>query len=148
MSKIKTFRGKLSMGLQERIHLSTADGLTGYKIKNFQIISAQPGIAAHELVAKIFTTDQTNSVTAEVNFNDPDLIAVTALYSRTPTSSVVTEQIIVDSETINQDIFVTIADASGATTDCNFYIELEQFKLNINESTFTTLKNIRSNQQN
>ena len=36
MSKIKTFKGQLAMGVQEKIHLSTNDGLTAYRINKFK----------------------------------------------------------------------------------------------------------------
>ena len=145
---IKTFRGKLPMGEQQRIHLSTNDGLTGYRIRKFQIMSAAPGTAEHEYVAKIFVTDQTGSITDTVDFNDPDLLGAAISFSRQSALNSVTDQIIIDTETFNQDIFVTIADASGSTVECNYYLELDQVKLSINESTFATLKNLRSNQQN
>ena len=38
MSKTITFKGQLPIGVEEKIHLSTNDGLTGYRIKKFQII--------------------------------------------------------------------------------------------------------------
>ena len=52
MSKIITFKGKLPIDVEEKIHLSTNDGLTGYRINQFKIISSQPGVASHELVGK------------------------------------------------------------------------------------------------
>ena len=36
---IKTFKGQLPMGIQEKINLSTNDGLTAYRINKFQIIN-------------------------------------------------------------------------------------------------------------
>jgi hypothetical protein len=147
MSKIKTFKGQLAMGLQEKIHLSTADGLTGYKIKKFQIISKTPGADADvAFVAQIFLTDQTGSITANVDFNNADLIGV-CFYNAEQNAARQYETIIFDQETFNQDIFINITDADGGTKRCNYYLELEQFKINVNESTFATLKNLRSNQQ-
>ena len=37
-----------------------------------------------------------------------------------------------------------IAAAGGGTTNGNYYLELEQIKLNDNESTMATLQSIRS----
>jgi hypothetical protein len=150
MSKIKTFKGQLPIGEQKKLLLSTNDGLTGYKIKKFQLMPGQPGSQMVELVGQIFLTDQTGSITTAVNFNDPDLLAV-AYYEDNVASGGVLEGlsnvVIFDNETFNQDIFVNITDATGGTNPANYYIELEQFKIDINTATYHTLKNIRSNQQ-
>ena len=143
---IKTFRGQLAMGLQQKINLSTNDGLTGYRIKKFQIISKTPGAATTELVGQIFTKDQTGSISAEVDFNNAALLGVTYVYDH---SGAVAKQMnthIFDQEVFNQDVFINITDATGGTVPANYYLELEQIKLNINESTFATLKNLRDNQ--
>mgnify|MGYP003154620801 CR=1 FL=1 len=145
MSKIKTFKGQLPIGEQEKLHLSTNDGLTAYKIKKFEIISDAPGTRTNELVAKIYLTDQTGNITSTVNFSDTDLLAVN--YQKNTAGenfSTIANPIIFDRETFNQDIFVYITDASGNTHPANFYIELEQFSIDINTSTYHTLKNIRS----
>ena len=147
MSIIKTYRGKIPIGEQEKIHLSTNDGLTGYIIEDFQIMSAAPGTAEHELVAKIYLTSQASAVDATVDFSDSDLLAAAISFSRQSALNSVTDQIIIDTETFNKDIFVTVADASGATVECNFLIKLKQFKLDLNTSTYHTLKNIRSRTQ-
>ena len=44
----------------------------------------------------------------------------------------------------NQDIYVTAVDASGSNRATNYYLELEQFKLNDIETTMATLKDIRT----
>ena len=145
---IKTFKGKIPMGTQEKIHLSTRDGLIGYKIKKFQIESEVPGTANFELVGKIYLTDQTSSIGPTIDFSDSDLVAAqfnsgsNGWGGNLPDSA-----IIIDSEIINQDIYVTVDCAAGTTNPVNFYIELEQIKLDLNASTFVTLKNIRSRTQ-
>ena len=146
MSRIITFKGKLDMGLQEKLHLSTRDGLTGYKINKFQIISATPGVSNVEMIAQIFLTDQTGSIGPVVDFNNSDLLAV-ATYFGDQSTKVLNDYIIFDKQTFNQDIFVNITDAGSNTVQCNYYIELEQFKIDLNSSTFHTLKNIRSRTQ-
>ena len=40
MSKIKTFKRKLEMDIQDRIHLAGGDSDQGYKIKDLSIISS------------------------------------------------------------------------------------------------------------
>ena len=144
---IKTFKGKLDIGVQEKIHLSTNDGLTGYKINNFQIIPSTPSVGEVHYVAKIYTTDQTGSITAEVDLSESDLLAVIYYQDQPAAAYPVSTVIIQDNEIFNQDIFVYITDAQGGTVACNFYVELEQFKIDLNSSTYHTLKNIRSKTQ-
>ena len=147
MSKIKTYKGKLPVGVQEKIHLSTNDGLTGYRISDFKIIGQTPGDATSEYVGKIYLTDQTGNITTSVDFSDSDLLAAIYLQDSASPSVPSSTVIIQDKETFNQDIFIYITDVSGGTVPCNFYIELEQFKLDLNTSTYHTLKNIRSKTQ-
>ncbi len=147
MSRIVTFKGKLDMGLQEKLHLSTNDGLTGYRIKNFSIMSAVPGISSVSYVAKIYLTDQTGSIGPTIDFSDSDLLAASFSNFASGASSSSVETVIFDKETFNQDIFVSITDPDGNTVQANYYIELEQFKLDLNSSTLHTLKNIRSRAQ-
>ena len=140
--QIKSFKGKLAIDVEEKIHLSTNDGFTGYRIKQFKIVSSQPGVASHELVGKVRTTPDPN-IGPEVDFNDTDLLAAAFHMDL----EVGTDVIIFDNETFNQDIFVQLGSANGSTIPANFYLELEQFKIDLNASTFHTLKNIRSKTQ-
>jgi hypothetical protein len=148
MSKTITYKGKLAMGVQEKIHLSTNDGLKGYRIKAFDLVSATPGAGNSEFLGKIFITDQTGSFTSAVDFSDADLLAIN--FSKSVGNDGLgadSKVIIFDKETINQDIFVYITDATGNTVECNYYLELEQFKIDLVTSTYHTLKNIRSRTQ-
>ena len=140
---IKTFRGKLAMGLQKRLHLSTSDGLTGYRITKFQIMNSQPGQLTATYIGQAFVNDQSGSISATVDFNHSGLMAVCYVTDHANAANRFSEQIIFDKEVFNQDLYVNITDADGGTVEANYYIELEQIKLNINESTFATLKNIR-----
>ena len=142
MSKIITFKGKLPIDVEEKIHLSTNDGLTGYRINEFKIMSSQPGVASHELVGKVRLTADSN-IGPTVDFNDTDLLAAVFQMDL----EVGNDVIIFDKETFNQDIFVQIGSASGSTVPANFYLELEQFKIDLNSSTYHTLRNIRSRTQ-
>jgi len=144
----KTFKGQIPMGEQEKIHLSTADGLTGYRIVKFQVISKKPGQQNLEMIGQIFTTDQTNKISNEVDFSNADLLAVCYHAEGHDNDKIFNQFVIFDGEIINQDIFINITDPTGSTVPGNFYIELEQIKLNSNQSTFITLKNIRSKTQN
>jgi len=144
--KIKTFKGKLPIDVEEKIHLSTNDGLTGYRIRKFQIVSSTPGVGNQELVGKVRLTADPN-VGPVVDLNDSDVLAVAYQVDIGNANAVASEVIIMDQETFNQDIFVQIGDAASGTTPCNFYLELEQIKIDLNASTFYTLKNIRSKTQ-
>ena len=143
MSRTITFKGQLAMGLEERIKLSTNDGLTGYKIKEFKIISSTPGANDSEFVAKVRLNADPN-IGPVVDFNDPDVVAVVYLKEGAGVNQGVHDVIIFDKETFNQDVFISITDASTGTIPCNYYLELESFKLDLNSSTYHTIKNIRS----
>jgi hypothetical protein len=143
MSKV-TYRGQLPVGEQDKLKLSTNNGLMGYRITRFQIISSAPGTANRESIAKIHTTDQNGSITSTINFNDPSLIAV--IYNSDSTGwggNLPDNAVMADGEIINQDIFINITDASGGTIPCNYFVELEKIKLDVTTSTYVTLKNIR-----
>jgi hypothetical protein len=57
-----------------------------------------------------------------------------------------TDSVIFDNEIFNQDIYITQSDVEGATaSSCNYYIELEQMDLALDEATVATLKDIRNN---
>ena len=143
MSQMITYKGKLAIDVEEKIHLSTNDGLTAYRIKKFQIISSTPGVGNQELVGKIRLTVDPN-VGPVVDLSDPDVLAVAYQVDIGNANAVASEIIIMDKETFNQDIFVQIGDAASGTTPCNYYIEIEKFKVDLNTSTYHTLKNIRS----
>jgi len=144
---IKTFRGLLPHGAQDTIVLHTNDGSVGYRIVKFQVIANVPGTTSHEAVTKIYKTDQNPSTGSLVNgvidFNDNTLLG--AAFATALVSGFTYENVIVfDSEIFNQDIYVTNDDVSGNTAKMNYYIELEQIKLDLNENTVATLKDIRN----
>jgi len=143
MSKTLSFRGKLDIGVQQKIKLSTLKGKTGYRIKQFQIIGSTPGVAAAEYVGKITKVKDPN-ISSVINFTDADLMAVSYTQETTSSSGGINQVIIFDNEITNQDIFVNITDASGATVACNYYIELETVALTDIQSTQLTLKNLRT----
>ena len=141
---VKTFRGLIKDGSQKRIRLSTKSGLIGYKIKKFQIIAHRPGSSGSdaEHTVQLFSQEQA-TVSNLINFENPLLLAAATMgnsassyvYGSTPV-------IIVDNMKINQDIYVTHKETTGAEP-VNYYIELEQMKLDLNEATVATLKDMR-----
>ena len=142
--KIKSFRGQLADGGQERIRLSTNDGKTGYLVRKFQTMSVSPGIEQHESITQLFAekvgTVPTGSAT--VDFRNPLLLAANVYISGNASAEVYNQQVIFDSVKVNQDIYVTHTENDG-TSAINYYIELEQVKLDLNEATVATLKDMR-----
>ena len=142
---IKSFRGRLADNATETITLHTNNGSTGYKIVKFQVMSEEPYGGGHaEHVVKIYKIPRPNSSFNTVDFEDNTLLAVGIVnnsasgyqYASVPS-------IIFDNEIFNQDIFITHTDSQGSQA-CNYYIELEQIKLDLNENTVATLKDIRN----
>jgi hypothetical protein len=136
----KTFKGLIADDGKVRIRLSTNDGLTGYRIVKFEAFANTPGATVNaEHLLQVYTVDTAASGT--VNFDNPTLLAANYLPIKTSEFSHI-ENVIIDNKIFNQDIFVTHVDVSG-TASCNYYLELEQVKLDLNEATVATLKDMR-----
>jgi len=147
MSKTISYRGRVPMGQQEKINLKTIKGKIGYKVNKFQIISQTPGISAGtgtELVGKIYSKSQEGAVSAVVDFTEGDLLAVAYNKEGVAASQAGYEVIIFDNAIFNQNIFVTMQDASGNTIEANYYIELEVMPISDLEATKLTLQSIRT----
>ena len=140
---IKTFRGLIANDTQDTILLHTNNGATGYRITKLEIMGGEPGTGTYELVLQIWKVPQT-AITANVNFSDQTLLGVA--YYRDNSGSQYTDSstIIFDTDVFNQDIYLTAVDASGNAKPINYYIELEQVKLDLNENTVATLRDIRN----
>ena len=142
---IKTFRGLLADGGQDRIKLSTIKGKVGYRITKFQVIPFAPGTTDTENVLKIYKTEQTSvgTSTATINFTDTDLLA--SAWSLNDASGQQGEVIILfDTEIFNQDIYITYTDQRGSSTQCNYYLELEVIPLDDKGAEYTTIKDLRT----
>jgi len=140
---IKTFRGLIANGTQDTIVLHTNDGSTGYRIVKFQIMVTEPGEQSSEHTLKIFSVSQT-TINNTLDFSDQTLLGAGWLgfgASTGPTNIIVT---IFDNMVFNQDIYITCSDASGGVKPCNYYLELEQVKLDLGENTVATLRDIRN----
>jgi len=138
---IKTFRGLIATGAQDTIVLHTNDGSTGYRIVKFELIANTPGSTGYEHVVKIYKTSQ-STIDGTIDFSDQTLLAAGYLEGNNSSNYVDNVIIVFDQEVFNQDIYVTQKDSGSAF--CNYYIELEQIKLDLNESTVATLKDIRN----
>ena len=142
---IKSFRGRIKDGGIDTIVLHTNDGSTGYQIKKVQCVPADPGTTNTEHVFKIFKIPQTTA-TGSIDFSDQTLLASVYLSSRDDRYG--GDNIIVfDNEIFNQDIYLTHDDTNNAGA-VNYYIELEQVKLSLDENTVATLKDIRNIKSN
>jgi len=152
MSKMKSFKGKIANGAQDKITLHTNTGSTGYKIKKLQLMPAIPGDTTDvEFVLQVFSVKQAAVPTgaggdkASVDLSDQTLLAVAYYQDNVSVSSNSSMDIIIDNMKVNQDIFVTLTNNTGSGgIDCNYYMELEQVKLDLNENTVATLKDIRN----
>ena len=138
---IKTFRGLMANDTQDTIVLHTNDGSTGYRIKKFEIIGITENVD-YETSVKIYKISQT-TLTDEIDFSDNTLLAAGLYGDSTSGTARPTQIIIFDQEVFNQDIYVTHKATSGSTA-MNYYIELEQVKLDLGENTVATLKDIRN----
>jgi len=144
---IKTFRGLIATGAQDTVVLHTNDGSIGYRIVKFSLMCKQPGAGNQESVVKIYKIKQTAAIPtsgATIDFSDNTMLAA-GIFTASTNQKTDPEDlaIIFDNEIFNQDIFITHTDNEGAL-EINYYIELEQMKLDLNENTVATLKDIRN----
>ncbi len=139
---IKSFRGLLADNSIDTINLHTNNGSIGYRIIKFEIMPQDPGNNDTENVVKIFKIPQTTT-SATIDFSDNTLLAAGYYLSGSATTRMQDVTVVFDNEIFNQDIFVTNVEttSSGAI---NYYIELEQIKLALDENTVATLKDIRN----
>jgi len=143
---IKTFRGMIADGGQDTVVLHTNNGSMGYRIVKFQLFPNIPGTGTLESTVSIYKVEQAtvSTTTAAVDFSDQTLLAASFLsINAGAPSNPVNITTVFDNEIFNQDIYVThtTTDGSGAV---NYYIELEQIRLDLNENTVATLKDIRN----
>ena len=144
---IKTFRGLLADGEHQVIRLSRNNGLMGYKIIKFEGFFEKPGTAGQESLLKILTVEPSSvpDAAATVDFNNTTLMAVWyAAQHTSPAYSNPIQNVIFDRNVVNQDIFISHTDQpAGSGESCNYYLELEEVKLDLNEATVATLKDMR-----
>ena len=135
---IKTFRGILEDGAQDRIRLQTIKGKVGYRIVKLELI-AQNMTTNAEYVVSVFNVEQA-SVPATHDFSDSNLLGAAFLRISSYVQSVV---IIFDGEVFNQDIYIMSNDVGGSSVACNYYLELEVIPLDDAGAEYTTLKDMR-----
>ena len=139
---IKTFRRSIETTGQHTIRLSTNDGMIGYRIKKFQVIAYQPGTAEIEAVLQIWINKQT-AASSTIDFDNSELLAAAEYREFAAAEDYSSPQtVIFDNVVFNQDIYITCKNAAGANKS-NYYLELEQVKLDLGEATVATLKDMR-----
>ena len=146
MSRIVSFRGLIEDGGQETISLQTIQGMVGYKIVKFQVISPTPVTGgAQESVVQIWKVKQSapSTTAVSIDFSNNRLLAVGVWSGSDNPIYAKSQQVIFDNEKFNQDIYITHTNTDGSSA-INYYIELEQMKLDLNEQTVATLKDIRN----
>tara|TARA_R100000664_G_C2625568_1_gene57567 strand:+ start:10 stop:447 length:438 start_codon:yes stop_codon:yes gene_type:complete len=139
---IKSFRGKIADATVDTIPLSTNNGSTGYKITKFTLMPADTD-ADQQITVQIFTIPQTGTPSADIDFSDNTLIAA-GIYNQKGDARTYPDdkQVVFDNMIFNQDIYVTCQSLLGNAI--NYYIELEQISLSLDENTVATLKDIRN----
>ncbi len=138
---IKTFRGLIEPATVDTVPLHTNDGSIGYQIRKFEIIGHNPQTEGYESVLKIYSTPQTTA-DGVIDFSDNTLLGAIFLTADHSPSQMFKEVIVIDNMKFNQDIYVTHSNTQGHAV--NYYMELEQVKLDLNENTVATLKDIRN----
>jgi len=140
---IKSFKGLMSDDTQDTLLLSTKSGAMGYRIVKFQILPATPGDSNAEHCVKIYKLKQSSPFDDDINFSDNTLLGAAIYAASSSTSYQFTPMsVIFDNEVFNQDIYVTHKDTQSGSI--NYYIELEMMRLDLNENTVATLKDIRN----
>ena len=139
---IKSFRGKLADNGIDTISLHTNDGSTGYRIIKLQLMPEAPGNADSEHIVKVYSIPQTTA-SSTIDLDDQTILAAALTGNSTNITQNISQSIIVDNMTFNQDINVTHVDLNSNKA-VNYYIELEQIKLDLTENTVATLKDIRN----
>ena len=141
---IKSFRGQIPNDGLETIVLHTNNGSTGYSLKKFEVMPRNPEGATEEATLQIWSTivaANAASGSGVIDFSNQELLGA-AFYSGSAAATTNPEDTIVifDNMIFNQDIYITCK----SSANMNYHIELEQIKLDLNENTVATLKDIRN----
>lgn len=134
-------------GGTDKITLHTNTGSTGYRVKKFQAMQKSPGALNCEGLIIIWKIPPTTAQIAAttIDLSDNTILGV-CFYSAKAAADTNPEDltIIFDNEVFNQDIYLTYRDISTVNDSMNYYIELEQVNLSLDENTVATLKDIRN----
>ena len=140
---IKTFRGLLKDGAQDRIKLQTIQGKVGYRIVKFQLMFYD-AVTSVKSVVVIWKREQT-TVAGIVDFTNSEMLAAAMLSGKADQTAYPEDLIVVfDNEIINQDVYIAHSEIAG-TAPVNYYLELEAIPLTDQAAEYTTIKDLRSN---
>ena len=140
---IKSFRGEIADATVDIITLHTNTGTTGYRIKKLQLFPHKFGTEDQKSTVTVFSVAQTTP-SNEVDFSDNTLLAAACLSTDNSENNPLNNNVVFDNMTFNQDIYVCHENVHSDAKPVNYYIELEQIKLDLSENTVATLKDIRN----
>jgi len=136
---IKTFRGLIASGGQDRIRLSTIKGKAGYKIRKFQIFPYNFNENDEYNVQIWKVSGQTAT---PHDFTNNSLLGAGYIETVSGAAEGLSPVVVFDNEIFNQDIYVTQSSQGGRA--CNYYIELEVIPLTDMGAEYSTLRDIRT----
>jgi hypothetical protein len=140
---IKTFRGLMQDDTQDTIVLHTNNGSTGYRIVKFEALGVDAN-TAYENTIQIWSVAQTTNPSA-IDLSNQEVLAAGVFQQTVSGQSSAFDKIVIDNMVFNQDIYITHKGLSaGSGSAINYYIELEQLTLDLNQNTVATLKDIRN----
>ena len=140
---MKSFRGEIADAGVDTIVLHTNTGSTGYKITKLQLFPHKFGTEDQKSTVTIFSVPQTTP-SNQVDFSDNTLLAAAVLSTDNSENNPLNSNVVFDNMTFNQDIYVCHENVHSDAKPVNYYIEMEQVKLSLDESTVATLKDIRN----
>jgi len=148
---VKTFRGLLADGAEERIRLSTIKGKVGYKIVKFELFPTVVGSSEagteHETLVQIWK-EASPSTPGVADFTLNSLLGAACYISEvsgSPAYVIGTNSTVVfDRVTFNQDIYITHVNNHTDASGINYYLELEVIPLDDAGAEYTTLKDMRT----
>lgn len=146
MKRTLTYRGSLTHEEERKIDLETKEGSLGYRIVRFELMPQNFGGSSNELesTVKVYG-NKPPLISATVNFDDQDLLAVATLgMDSDPSTYPMNMWATFDALMFNQNIFITHYNNHADQAPVNFYLELEQFSISKLESATLTLKNMRN----
>ena len=143
---IKTFRGQMDNDETQIIALHTNNGAMGYQVHKMQMLAGTPANQNTEGMITVWSTSVAAAAAvglATVDFSNQELLGV-GFYSSSSSATIYPEDqiIIFDNMVFNQDIYLVCN--TGGAAPLNYYMESEQRKLDLNENTVATLKDIRN----
>lgn len=138
---IKSFRNQLANDSIDTISLHTNTGSMGYRIVKMEAMP-ENGSTDLEAILKVYSVPQTTATT-DIDFSDNTLLAAAIVIQDDSHENWSEPVVIFDNIKFNQDIYVTnkCHDKSGPV---NYHIEVETVRLDLNENTVATLKDIRN----